>query len=223
VNRPRLCIATRNTHKLDEIRAVLADLDLEITAALDHPECSDVDEDAPTLEGNAEKKARYVAACTGLPSLADDTGLEVDVLDGAPGVYSARYAGPGCSFADNNRKLLAALAGVPDPQRSARFRCVIAIARPRGDWKALDREARARSCDVTLHQGRLDGRILEVARGANGFGYDPVFYIPEVGRTLAELTLQEKNRISHRARALEAARAALAASLRALDGPGSRG
>jgi XTP/dITP diphosphohydrolase len=214
VSRSRLCIATRNNHKLDEIRAVLADLDLEISAAFDHPECSEVEEDAPTLEGNAEKKARHVAACTGLPSLADDTGLEVDALAGAPGVYSARYAGPGCSFADNNRKLLAELAGVPEPQRTARFRCVIAIAQPRGDWKSLDSEGRARDCAVTLHAGRLDGRILDAARGANGFGYDPVFFIPELGRTLAELTLQEKNHISHRARALSAARAALAASLR---------
>ena len=102
----QLCVATRNTHKLQEIRAVLADLALEITSPAEHPGCNEVEEDAPTLEGNAEKKARHVAACTGLPSLADDTGLEVDALNGAPGVYSARYAGPQCSFADNNRKLL---------------------------------------------------------------------------------------------------------------------
>jgi len=213
VSRPHLCITTRNSHKLDEIRAVLADLDLRISAAADHPECTEVDEDAPTLEGNAEKKARSVAACTGLPSLADDTGLEVEALDGAPGVVSARYAGPGCTFADNNRKLLTALAGVPEARRTARFRCVIAIARPHGDWHGLDAATRMRNCDVTLHQGRLDGRILEAPRGANGFGYDPVFYIPDLGRTVAELTVDEKNRVSNRARALQAARAALAASL----------
>ena len=205
----RLCLATRNAHKLTEIRAVLADLGLEITTPADHPGCTEVEEDAPTLEGNAEKKARHVAACTGLPSLADDTGLEVDALNGAPGVYSARYAGPECSFADNNRKLLRELASIPPARRTAHFRCVIAIARPLAGPESRGFESRVHACTVSLHEGRLDGRIIDEPRGANGFGYDPVFYIPELGRTLAELTLEEKNRVSHRARALVAARRVL--------------
>jgi XTP/dITP diphosphohydrolase len=202
-----LVVATRNANKLVEIRAGLADLAYEITGAGDHPGTPEVDEDAPTLEGNAEKKARWVAAATGLLALADDTGLEVDALGGAPGVYSARWAGPGCTYADNNAKLLRELAAVPDARRTARFRCVIAIAAP--GPAAPDFESRVRGCRVTLHEGRVEGRILTQPRGTQGFGYDPVFWIPALGRTLAELPLDEKNRISHRARALAAARAAL--------------
>jgi XTP/dITP diphosphohydrolase len=215
VSRPRLCVATRNPHKLAEIRAVLADLDVDVTSADEHPGVPDVDEDAPTLAGNAEKKARWVAAATGLLSLADDTGLEVEALDGAPGVVSARFAGPGCSYADNNAKLLAALAGLPPERRSAAFRCVIAIAAPGNPPGDAGFAARAGACRVSLHEGRLEGRILDAARGARGFGYDPVFWVPEVGRTLAEMTPEEKNRISHRARALTAARAALVERLSA--------
>lgn len=202
-----LVVATRNAHKLLEIRAVLADLGYDITSAGDHPGAPEVEEDLPTLEGNAEKKARWVAAATGLPALADDTGLEVDALGGDPGVYSARWAGPGCTYADNNAKLLQELAGVAEPQRTARFRCVIAIATP--GPAAADFDARVRGCRVTLHEGRVEGRILNAPRGAGGFGYDPVFWIPELSRTLAELSLEEKNRTSHRARALAAARTAL--------------
>jgi len=202
-----LVVATRNAHKLVEIRAGLADLGYDITCADDHPGTPEVDEDAPTLEGNAEKKARWVAAATGLLALADDTGLEVDALGGAPGVYSARWAGPGCSYADNNAKLLHELAAVPEAGRTARFRCVIAIATP--GPAAPDFESRVRACRVTLHEGRVEGRILTAPRGEQGFGYDPVFWIPESGRSLAELHLDEKNRISHRARALAAARTAL--------------
>jgi XTP/dITP diphosphohydrolase len=204
-----VCIATRNTHKLEEIRAVLADLRLDVSGAADHPACGEVEEDAPTLEGNAEKKARWVAACTGLPSLADDTGLEVDALDGAPGVYSARWAGPGCTYADNNAKLLRELAVVPPERRTARFRCVIAFAVPAPGLAGRHLEARVAACSVSLHPGILAGLIVDEARGRHGFGYDPVFFIPELGKTLAELSLDEKNRLSHRARALLAARAAL--------------
>lgn len=203
----RLVVATRNPHKLTEIRAVLADLDYEITSAADHPEAPEVEEDAPTLEGNAEKKARWVAAATGLLALADDTGLEVDALGGAPGVYSARWAGPQCSYADNNAKLLRELAALPAAPRTAHFRCVIALATPGAAAGSF--ESRAAACCVTLHEGRVEGRILEAPRGGQGFGYDPVFWLPECGRTLAELSLAEKNRTSHRARALAAARAAL--------------
>ena len=209
----RLCVATRNEHKLLEIRAALADLDVEITSAADHPAAPEVEEDAPTLAGNAEKKARWIAAATGLPALADDTGLEVDALDGAPGVYSARYAGPNCSYADNNAKLLAALAGVGERQRGARFRCVIAIATPAAAAAGGDFETRVRACSVTLHEGRLEGRILASPRGGRGFGYDPVFWVLETGCSLAELDVGAKNRISHRGRALAAARAALVARM----------
>jgi XTP/dITP diphosphohydrolase len=207
VSRVRLVVATRNEHKLAEIRAVLADLDLDVSGAADHPGVPEVEEDAPTLDGNADKKARWVAAATGLLSLADDTGLEVEALDGAPGVFSARFAGPGCSYADNNAKLLAALAGLPTSRRNARFRSVIAIATP--DEVDADFATRVRACRVTLHEGRLDGRILEAPRGTHGFGYDPIFFVPEANCALAELALPDKNRLSHRARALAAARTTL--------------
>jgi XTP/dITP diphosphohydrolase len=205
----RLCIATRNVHKLEEIRAVLAALRLELCGAADHQGCVEVEEDAPTLEGNAEKKARWVAAFTGLPSLADDTGLEVDALDGAPGVYSARWAGPGCNYADNNAKLLRELEGVVPERRQARFRCVIAFARPAPNAATPSLAERAASCRISLHPGVLTGEIIDAARGGHGFGYDPIFFIPALGKTLAELSLAEKNSLSHRAQALAAARAAL--------------
>jgi XTP/dITP diphosphohydrolase len=211
--RPQLCIASRNAHKLEEIRAWLGDCDVVVTSAGEYPECSEVDEDAPTLEGNAEKKARHVAACSRLPSLADDTGLEVDALNGAPGVISARWAGPGCTYADNNRKLLQSLAGVRLEKRTARFRSVIALAIPDPGAASLDLAERQRACRVSLHEGRIEGRILEAPRGERGFGYDPVFFVPELGRSLAELSLEEKNRISHRARALQAVRPALVEAL----------
>jgi XTP/dITP diphosphohydrolase len=207
----RLCIATRNAHKLEEIRALVRDLDLEVTSALDDSSCADVEEDAPTLEGNAEKKARWVAAFTGLPSLADDTGLEVDALGGAPGVLSARFAGPACSPADNVRKLLGLLTEVEDAMRTARFRCVLALALPSPEADRMRFPERAAACTVTLHEGVLEGEIARAPQGAGGFGYDPVFWIPELGRTLAELTSAEKNAVSHRGRALRAARPALAA------------
>jgi XTP/dITP diphosphohydrolase len=194
VKRRALCIATRNAHKLGEIRAVLADLGLEITSPADHPGCPDVEEDGATLEANAEKKARVVRDFTGLFTLADDSGLEVDALGGAPGVFSARYAGPGCSYSDNNAKLLRELEGVPDARRTARFRCVIALADPAPPRR------------VSLHGGCLEGRILHESRGAGGFGYDPIFWVPEEACTLAELPTGRKNVVSHRAAALAMAR-----------------
>jgi len=213
MTRPRLCVATRNAHKLEELRALLADLDVELVSAADVPGVPEVEEDALTLEGNAEKKARWVAAAAGCIALADDTGLEVDALGGEPGVYSARWAGPDCSFADNNKKLLHELSDLPEKHRTARFRCVIAVAVP----PSQDGEfaARVENCSVTLHEGRVLGRIIDNLRGANGFGYDPVFFVFEKQRTLAELSLAEKNEVSHRARALAAARPALVAALAA--------
>jgi len=181
----RLVVASKNEDKLGEMKAVLLGLGLvsEIAAGPDWP---DVEETEPTLEGNALLKARTVAAATGLPSLADDTGLEVNALDGAPGVRSARYAGERASYADNVRVLLEHLAG--EPERSARFRTVMALVIPgRGEIVA---------------EGVLDGRIIDTGRGDSGFGYDPVFEVD--GRTLAEMDVADKNAISHRSRALQA-------------------
>jgi len=153
----------------------------------DFPEVSDVVEDGDTCEANAIKKARVVSQATGLLAVADDTGLEVDALDGRPGVYAARYAGPQATYEDNCRKLLGEMAGVPLDRRTARFVTVAAVALP--------------SQTVEVMTGRLEGLISERPAGARGFGYDPVFYVPELGRTLAELSSEEKNRISHRAKA----------------------
>jgi XTP/dITP diphosphohydrolase len=181
----RLVVASKNEDKLGEIKAVLLGLGLvnEIVADLDWP---DIEETEPTLEGNALLKARTVAAATGLPSLADDTGLEVAALDGEPGVRSARFAGETASYADNVRALLEQLAGHSD--RSARFRTVMALVMP-GGWEIVA-------------EGVLEGLIIDTPRGDTGFGYDPVFDVG--GRTLAELAAVEKNAISHRGRALRA-------------------
>jgi XTP/dITP diphosphohydrolase len=181
----RLVVASKNQDKLREIDAVLLGMGLvgEIVTGLDWP---DIEETEPTLEGNALLKARGVAAATGMPSLADDTGLEVAALDGAPGVRSARYAGEAASYADNVRALLDNLAGESD--RSARFRTVMALVVPG------EREI--------IAEGRLDGSITAAPRGDSGFGYDPVFDVD--GRTLAEMGTTEKNGISHRGRALRA-------------------
>ncbi|MBI5242881.1 MAG: RdgB/HAM1 family non-canonical purine NTP pyrophosphatase [Elusimicrobia bacterium] len=188
----KLVLATHNPHKTAEISAMLkgAGLDLDLRSLAEFPQAPEVAEDGLTLEENARKKALAAARATGLRALADDSGLEVERLGGAPGVLSARYAGPGCDYAANNAKLLRELEGVPPEGRKAAFRCIIAFA---------DGE------DVLLFEGRLDGVIAERPSGTNGFGYDPVFFIPERGRTLAELAPDEKNRISHRGRALAAA------------------
>jgi XTP/dITP diphosphohydrolase len=182
---PRLVVASKNPDKIAEIESVLADTGLadDVVRSLDWP---DVVETGETLEVNALLKARSVAESTGLPSLADDTGLEVEALDGAPGVHTARFAGDGASYEDNVAKLLTVLDGLAP--RRARFRTVVALVFPDG-------------VEVTA-DGSLDGVITEVARGERGFGYDPVF---EVGdRTLAEMSAAEKNDLSHRARALRA-------------------
>ena len=144
-------------------------------------------EDKPTIEGNALKKAREVAKRTGLPALADDTGLFVRGLRGAPGVYSARYAGPGCTFQDNNQKVLRGLKGLAGAKRAAAFRCIAALARP--DGKAV------------FVEGRISGQISEKLSGGKGFGYDPVFLVPSLGKTFAQLSSAKKNEISHRGRA----------------------
>jgi XTP/dITP diphosphohydrolase len=190
---PRLVVASKNPDKIAEIEAVLTGLGVvdEIVRDLDWPE---VDETGSTLEENARLKAHAVAAATGLPALADDTGLEVDALGGRPGVRSARYAGPGATYQGNVEKLLDELRGVRN--RTARFRTVMVLAFPDG------REITA--------EGVLQGEIIDAPRGGSGFGYDPVFEVD--GRTLAEMTPEEKNAISHRARALRELAGRLAAA-----------
>ena len=171
---------------------MLADLPITIRSLAEFPGAPDVVEDGATYRENALKKARSAAQFTGMPVLADDTGLEVDALGGQPGLHAARFAGEGCTFQDNVRKLLLLLEGVPSDQRGARFVCVIALVEPNGREQVVE--------------GELRGRISESQSGSGGFGYDPVFYVPEAGKTLAELAADEKNRISHRRRALDRAR-----------------
>lgn len=180
-----IVLATRNPGKLAELNALLEGLPVRLHAAADFPGAPEVDEDAPTLEGNARKKALALHTHTGLPALADDTGLEVAALGGRPGVHSARYAGPAADDAANRAKLLAELSAAAD--RSARFRTVVAFA---------DGEA------VHTFEGVCTGRIAEAPRGTGGFGYDPLFVPDGEAWTFAELPAAEKNAISHRGRAL---------------------
>ena len=185
-----ILLATRNPDKVRELAALLGDLGIRIRTLADFPAAPEVEEDGTTCEANAMKKAGEMASATGLPSVADDTGLEVDALDGRPGVFAARYAGESATYEDNCRKLLKELDGVPPAMRTARFLTVAALALPGGYSRVA--------------AGTLRGTIAETCAGTQGFGYDPVFYIPELGRTLAELTADEKNRISHRAKAFRA-------------------
>lgn len=182
-----IVLATRNPDKGRELGVLLGGLGIRIRTVADFPNAPEVEEDGTTCEANAIKKAREIARATGVPAVADDTGLEVDALEGRPGVYAARYAGEHATYEDNCRKLLLELAGVPRPKRTARFLTVAAIAFPSGD--------------VHVTQGNLEGLITEQPVGDRGFGYDPVFLVPEFDRTLAQLTAEEKNRMSHRAKA----------------------
>lgn len=190
----RLVLATRNEGKVREIREVLSGLDVELLTLSDLPE---VHEDGATFSENAKKKALKVAELTGLPALADDSGLEVDALGGSPGVRSARFAGDDDA---NNRKLLELLKGVPPERRTARFRCVLALAFPDGRAYTVE--------------GTCEGRIAEEPAGEGGFGYDPIFLVPERGLTFAQMTREEKNSISHRGRALRKLREVLCHLLR---------
>ena len=197
---PKLVVATRSTHKLRELRQLL-DLDRAELVSLDGLAVDgDVVEDASTFEGNAAKKARWAARATGLPALADDSGLEVDALGGAPGIRTRRYAGENASDADNNAKLLAALDGLPPERRGARYVCVLALALP-------ERPGPRGGLAVITRRGIVTGRIATQARGDGGFGYDPIFEPasePPGGRTFGLWSAEEKNRVSHRARAARA-------------------
>lgn len=182
-----LVLATRNRHKGEELMALLGDLGIRIRTLADFPEAPEVEEDGLTCEANAIKKATEISRATGLTAVADDTGLEVDALGGRPGVYAARYAGDDATYEDNCNKLIRELSGVPREQRTARFITVAAIAVP-GE-------------PVQVARGVLEGCITESPVGSGGFGYDPVFYVPELHATLAEISADRKNRISHRAKA----------------------
>ena len=184
----QLVLATHNKDKIREIKDLLDDLPVEIKTFKDFPDMPDIDETGATLDENAILKANGIFEYTGLPALADDTGLEVDALGGQPGVYSSRYAGPGCSYDDNCNKLLKDLKGVSFERRGARFRTVIAIT-----W---DKDK------VETVEGRADGIITTSKKGESGFGYDPVFFYSPANKTFAEMRLEEKNEVSHRGLAL---------------------
>jgi XTP/dITP diphosphohydrolase len=191
-SRRPLVVATLNRAKAREIAALLEDLPFEVRALADYPGAVLPEETGETYRANALAKARATARLADALALADDSGLEVDALGGAPGVRSARFGGPGLDDAGRCARLLETLRDVPTERRSARFRCVVAIADPAGAEHVVE--------------GVVEGRILEAPRGSGGFGYDPLFFYPPLGRTFAELTTDEKARVSHRGRALAQAR-----------------
>ncbi len=185
----KILFASRNPDKLREVSGKVEPFGFEVLSARDFPDLPEVEEDGETLEANAQKKALTLHRLTNLPTLADDTGLEVEALGGKPGVHSSRFAGPGATYADNVKKLLSEMIGVHREKRKACFRCVLAFVEPG---------------NTRFFEGKIDGFIAEKASGQNGFGYDPVFYLPDAKMTFAELTLERKNQISHRGRALDA-------------------
>ena len=190
-------LATNNPHKLEEFRAIFSDLPLRLVSLRDIQLDVEVEETGSTFAENAELKARTYAQMSHLLTLADDSGLEIDALGGAPGVYSARFLGKETSYEERFRVILEQMKGIPLTRRSARFRCFIALAEPSGT--------------VRIVEGVVEGIIAGSPHGTHGFGYDPIFYLPELGKTFAELEPVEKNRISHRARAAQSARKLLEA------------
>ncbi len=203
--RQRIVVATTNPHKLDEFRDILADVPCELVSPADLGLSVEVEETGETFAENAILKAIACAEAAHLPAFADDSGLEIDALGGEPGVYSARWAGEDTPYEERFAILFRRLAGVPDERRTARYRCAIAIAQPApfGLYDVVD--------------GTLEGRIAHEARGHGGFGYDPIFFVPEEGRTVGEMRPAEKHRISHRARAAAAARGGLLRLLHASE------
>jgi XTP/dITP diphosphohydrolase len=190
-----LVVATRNKKKLEELKSLLADLPIEVRSLLDFPNLPETPETGSTFAENAELKAKAAAQATGRVALADDSGLEVDALGGQPGILSNRFAGPDATDQDKYTRILELLEGVPDEERTARFKAAVAIATPEGE--------------TVLVEGACEGRIAREPKGENGFGYDPIFYLPELGKTMAQLPASEKNRISHRAKALQSAKKVL--------------
>ena len=187
---PRLLVATTNTHKIVEFRRLLDGLPYELVTPAGLGMALDVVESGATFRENAALKAHAFAAASGLPALADDSGIEVDALGGGPGLHSARYGGPGLSDDDRLRLLLRELDGVPDERRTCRYRVALVMAEPDGGEAGTE--------------GTCEGRVAHEPAGRNGFGYDPIFYVPGLGRTVAELEPDEKDAISHRGRAVRA-------------------
>lgn len=186
----KVIFATGNTGKMKEIREILSDLDAEVLSMKEAGIQVDIVEDGKTFEENAVIKAATICKLTGEIVLADDSGLEIDYLNKEPGVYSARYMGEDTDYHIKNANLIERMNGVPDEQRTARFVCAIAAAFPDGTVKTV--------------RGTMEGRIGYEEKGENGFGYDPIFFLPEYGCTSAELSMEEKNKISHRGKALQA-------------------
>jgi XTP/dITP diphosphohydrolase len=201
-DRRTLVVATGNAGKAREIAAALAGLPLRVISLADLGVAADFEETGSTFARNARGKAAFYSERTGLPTLAEDSGLVVDALGGSPGVLSARFSGPGADDARNNRKLLRLMKDVPDERRGARFVCCMVLARGGRPVKQVT--------------GRVPGLILRQARGSGGFGYDPLFFHRRLGRTFAELAPEEKNAVSHRGRAIRAMAAFLAAHPEAL-------
>lgn len=187
----KILLATQNEGKVRELEELLADEDIKVISLKDIPDWEEVEETGSTFTENAALKARVGAQKSGLISLADDSGLEVDALSGAPGVYSARFAGEPKDDERNIDKLLTLLENVVDEERTARFRCALVVATPHGEEYCTE--------------GTVEGKILRQRRGKGGFGYDPVFFVPDFGRTMAELSLAQKNKLSHRAQAFSKA------------------
>lgn len=186
--RPQIIFATGNEGKMREIRKILGDMDVEICSMKEAGIQIDIVEDGQTFEDNAVIKAKAVAARTDAVVLADDSGLEIDYLNKEPGIYSARYAGTETSYDIKNSLLLSRMKGVPDEERTARFVCAIAAVFPNGDKEVV--------------RGTMEGRVAWEIAGENGFGYDPIFYLPEYGCTSAELSPEKKNELSHRGQGL---------------------
>ena len=184
----RIVLATNNRGKISEIKELLKDLDWELLSLGNFSQAAEVEEDGHSYLENALKKARVTAEITGEISLADDSGLEVEALGGAPGIYSSRYAGLEATDADNIEKLLAELRGVPPSKRGATYHCVLVLYQPDGTYESF--------------AGCWKGRIQDTPVGEGGFGYDPLFFLPEKGVTAAQLPIEEKNRLSHRGQAL---------------------
>ena len=187
-----LLLATTNRHKVEEFRTIFATLPFTLFTLTDIQLDREVEETGTTFLENAELKARTYAQTSGMLSLADDSGLEIDALGGAPGVYSARFAGVDTPYEERFRLILKQLQGLPQHERTARFRCVISIAEPSGFCQSVE--------------GVIEGVIADAPRGTNGFGYDPIFLLPELGKTTAEIAPEHKNRISHRGLAARKAR-----------------
>ena len=184
----KIVLSTHNRDKCAEMEAIMKDMPIQLLTLNEFPEIEEIIEDGNTLEENALIKAKTVHKITQLPAIADDTGLEVDALGGQPGIYSARYAGENCSYSDNVNKLLKEMANIPPPKRSALFRTAIAYV--------------DENMELTF-EGVVEGVIIDVMKGIDGFGYDPVFYIPSMKKTYAEMSMNEKNQISHRGKAMK--------------------